>query len=274
MNADPPAESGHAEVGAAVAGEVGQDALYAGLLDVGLLHVGLLDVGLLDVGWLHIGVQELVELGGRLLQGGDPAGAAHAFADALARLSADDPACGQLLAGLGISLLEQALAAFAAAAESADTGVRPLAVELVARGLPLRDRDDEAAQAWQRGMADADPEVGAAVRARLRRAFGVDAQASPRFWWDGFLESAVCHGTLPALANELFGALDHMYALVAVPYARNARQRELWEALAQAVRVPSAYAWGPELHDSFRARLRDAVGAESDVLPPDWPEAS
>jgi hypothetical protein len=259
MDADPSAESEHAAtVPATVAGELGQDAPVAGPREPGPQEPG---------------PHELAELGGRLLQGGDPAGAAQAFADALARLSADDPACGQLLAGLGISLLEQALAAFAAAAQSADARIRPLAVELLARGLPLRDRDDEAAQAWQRGMADPDPEVAAAVRARLRRAFGVDAEAGAQFWWDGFMESAVCHGTLPVLANELFGALDHMYALVAVPYARKARQRELWEALAQAVRVPSAYAWGPGLHESFRARLRDAMGAESDVLPPDWPEA-
>ena len=125
---------------------------------------------------------------------------------------------------------------------------------------------------WQRGVSDHDPEVAAAVRARLRRGLGSGAESAPEFWWDGFMESAVCHGTLPVLANELFGALDHLYALVAVPYARQARERELWEALAEAVRVPGGYAWGPDLQESFRERLRDAIGAESDVLPPDWPE--
>ncbi|MGE5290291.1 MAG: hypothetical protein ACM3ML_24510 [Micromonosporaceae bacterium] len=219
-------------------------------------------------------VEELADLGGRLLERDDPGGAAEAFAAALARLGPDDPARGQLLAGLGISFLEQAFAAFAEAAQSPDARVRPLAAELLARGLALRERDDEAAQVWQRGLSDPDPEAAASVRARLRRAFGGDGEPGPEFWWDGFVESAVCHGTLPVLANELFGAIDHMYALVAVPYARKARQRELWEALAQAVRVPSTYAWGQELHESFRGRLRDAVGAASDVLPPDWPEAS
>jgi hypothetical protein len=216
--------------------------------------------------------EELYELGGRLLEAGEAARAAEVFTLALERVGADHPGRGQLLGGLGIARLEQALAAFAEAAECGDASVRPLAVELLARGLPLRDRDNEAAVAWQRGVSDRDPEVAAAVRARLRRGMGTDGQSAPEFWWDGFMESAVCHGTLPVLANELFGALDQLYALVAVPYARHARERELWQAVTEAVRVPSAYAWGPDLQESFRERLRDAIGAESDVLPPDWPE--
>lgn len=218
------------------------------------------------------GPEELYELGGRLLEAGDAARAAEVFALALERVGAVHPGRGQLLGGLGIARLEQAIAAFAGAAECGDGSVRPLATELLARALPLRDRDDEAAAVWQRGISDRDPDVAAAVRARLRRGFGADAGAAPEFWWDGFLESAVCNGTLPVLASELFGALDQLYALVAVPYARQARERELWEALAEAVRVPSGYAWGPDLQESFRERLRDAVGADSDVLPPDWPE--
>ena len=218
------------------------------------------------------GPEELYELGGRLLEQGEAAKAADVFALALQRLGAADPGRGQLLGGLGIARLEQALGAFAEAVECGDASVRPLAVELLARALPLRDRDDEAAQMWQRGVTDHDAAVAGAVRARLRRAFGADAESAPEFWWDGFMESAVCHGTLPVLANELFAALDHLYALVAVPYARHARERELWEALAAAVRVPSGYAWGPDLQESFRERLRDVVGADSDVLPPGWPD--
>jgi len=216
--------------------------------------------------------EELYELGGRLLERGEAAEAAEVFALALQRLGAADPGRGQLLGGLGMARLEQALAAFAEAVECGDASVRPLAVELSARGLALRDRDDEAARMWQRGVTDYDPEVAAAVRARLRRAFGVGAESAQEFWWDGFVESAVCHGTLPVLANELFGALDHIYALVAVPYARQARERELWEALAAAVQVPRVYAWGPDLRESFRERLRDVVGDDSDVLPADWPD--
>ena len=88
-------------------------------------------------------------------------------------------------------------------------------------------------------------------------------------WWEGFVEAAVCYGTLPLLANELFGALDQMYSLAALPLAQGGgRARDLRDILLGAVRVPSQYAWGPELHESFRARLRDAMGAASDVLPP------
>ncbi len=216
------------------------------------------------------GAEELYELGGRLLDQGDAAKAAEVFAVALDRLGAGHPGRGQLLGGLGIARLEQALGAFAEAVQCGDASVRPLAVELLARALPLRDRDDQAALVWQRGAADDDPQVAAAVRSRLRRAFGVDEESVPEFWWDGFVESAVCHGTLPVLASELFGALDHMYALVAVPYVRQAHEGELWQALAAAVRVPSGYAWGPDLRASFRERLRDVIGADSNVLAPDW----
>ena len=216
--------------------------------------------------------EELYELGGRLLEQGDAASAVEVFGLALNRLGAGHPGRGQLLGGLGIARLEQALAAFADAVECGDASVRPLAVELLARVLPLRDRDDEAALVWQRGVLDHDPEVAAAVRARLRRGLGAEAEAAPEFWWDGFMESAVCNGTLPVLANELFGAIDHLYALVAVPYARQAHERELWEALAEAVRMPGGYAWGPDLQESFRARLLDAIGAHSDVQPADWPD--
>lgn len=219
------------------------------------------------------GPEELGELGERLLEQGDAVRAAEVFTAALGRLAADRPGRGRLLGGLGVAFLEQALAAFAEAVECGDADVRPAAIELLARGLPLRDRGEEAAQVWQRGAADPDPEVAAAVRARLRRALRAGGDCTAEFWWDPFMESAVCNGTLPVLANELFGALDHMYALVAVVYARQARQRELWEALAQAVRVPSGYAWGADLQESFRERLRDAVGADADVLPPDWPDA-
>ena len=169
----------------------------------------------------------------------------------------------------GIAHLEQAIAAFAGAVESGDREVTPLAIELLARTPPLRERDEESARAWQRGLEDPDPAVVAAVRERLRRAFGSDEAGMLPSWWEGFVESAVCHGTLPLLANEIFGALDHMYALAAVPLARGgARARELRDVLAEAVQVPGQYAWGPELYASFRDRFRDATGMTSDVLPP------
>lgn len=178
----------------------------------------------------------------------------------------------------GMAHLDQAIAAFSRACESAGDDVFPLAIELLARTLPLRGRDADAAVVWQRGLEDPDPAVEAAVRTRLRRAFGGDevpnasGAVSPT-WWEGFVEAAVCHGTLPLLANELFGALDQMYSVSAVPLAQGGgRARDLREVLVSAVRVPSQYAWGPELHDSFRERLRQAMNAETDVLPPGWPD--
>jgi hypothetical protein len=164
----------------------------------------------------------------------------------------------------GIAHLEQAVAAFGEAAMSAEADIVPLAVELLARTLPLCERDEESAWAWQHGLEHSDPAVAAAVRRRLRRAFGSD-EAS---WWEGFVESAVCHSTLPLLTNEVFGALDHMYALAAVPLARGgARTRELRDVLAQAVRVPAGYAWGGELLASFRERFRDVTGSDTEAFP-------
>ena len=187
---------------------------------------------------------------------GGPAGADAAAADAAAQV-AD-----------GIAHLEQAIAAFTEAAGSGDSDIVSLAIELLARTLPLCERDEESAWAWQHGLEHPDPAVAAAVRQRLRRAFGSD-EAS---WWEGFVESAVCHSTLPLLTNEVFGALDHMYALAAVPLARGgARTRELRDVLAQAVRVPTGYAWGGELLASFRARFRDITGSDTEAFPADWP---
>ena len=182
----------------------------------------------------------------------DPAGADAHAAGAAARVAE------------GIAHLEQAVAAFGEAAMSAEADVVPLAVELLARTLPLCERDEESAWAWQHGLEHPDPAVAAAVRRRLRRAFGSD-EAS---WWEGFVESAVCHSTLPLLTNEVFGALDHMYALAAVPLARGgARTRELRDVLAQAVRVPAGYAWGDELLASFRERFRDITGSDTEAFP-------
>ena len=201
------------------------------------------------------------ELADAELADADPAGEDPAGADALAA----DPAAR---VADGIAYLEQAIAVFAEAAGSADSDIVPLAVELLARTLPLCERDEESAWAWQHGLEHPDPAVAAAVRQRLRRAFGSD-EAS---WWEAFVESAVCHSTLPLLTNEVFGALDHMYALAAVPLARGgARARELRDVLAQAVRVPAGYAWGDELLASFRARFRDVTGNDTEAFPADWP---
>jgi len=177
----------------------------------------------------------------------------------------------------GMGHLDQAIAAFSRGCESGDAGVMPLAIELLARTLPLRGRDADAALVWQRGLEDSDPAVSTAVRTRLRRAFGgdeaPDEDGATSTWWENFVESAVLYGTLPLLTNEVFGALDQMYSLAALPLAQGGgRARDLREILLSAIRVPSEYAWGPDLHQSFHQRLKEAMGADGDVLPANWPD--
>lgn len=76
------------------------------------------------------------------------------------------------------------------------------------------------------------------------------------------------------LTGELFVALHRMYTRLAVPYAGNeTRAAALHQAVAEAVRTPSAYVWGRALHDEFRESLRLAAGSDADVLPEGWPDA-
>ena len=74
----------------------------------------------------------------------------------------------------GMGHLDQAIAAFSRGCESGDADIVPLAIELLARTLPLRGRDADAALVWQRGLEDPDPVVSTAVRTRLRRALQLD----------------------------------------------------------------------------------------------------
>ncbi len=155
-------------------------------------------------------------------------------------------AYARLAVALGISYLDQAIGAFGAALaeEPSDPEAGPLATELLARTLPLRGRGGEAGEVWRRGLAD--PGIAPQVRARLRRDFGED-DGDDGLWWEPVVEQAVSDGTLPALTGEAFGALDHMYALLAVRYAEG-RADEAHEVLGGAVRVPDGYPWGPLLH--------------------------
>ena len=145
--------------------------------------------------------------------------------------------------------LDQAIEAFSRACESADGDIMPPRHRTAGPDLPLRGRDADAALVWRRGLEDPDPAVETAVRTRLRRAFGGDevpagGEGADPTWWEGFVEAAVCYGTLPLLANEIFGALDQMYSLAALPLAQGGgRARDLREILLSAVRVPSQYAW-------------------------------
>lgn len=216
------------------------------------------------------------DLAQRLLERGDPARAQRVLTAGLKLIDrATAPyAYARLAVVLGIAYLDQAIGAFGAALaeEPPDAEVGPLATELLARTLPLRGRSAEAAEVWRRGLAD--PGIAGQVRARLRRDFGEgDEDGDPAgLWWEPVLEEAVADGTLPALTGEVFGALDHMYALLAVRYAEPPAERrpgETHEVLGRAVRVPSDYAWGPLLHESFAERLRLAMGRPV----PDWPGA-
>ncbi|MEU6754011.1 tetratricopeptide repeat protein [Spirillospora sp. NPDC046719] len=212
------------------------------------------------------------DLAQRLLERGEPARAQRVLAAGLRLIERDGApyAYARLAVALGISYLDQAVGAFGAAlgdpSEPADPEVGPLATELLARTLPLRGRGAEAGEVWRRGLAD--PGVAGQVRARLRRDFG-DEDADPAdLWWEPVVEQAVSDGTLPALAGEAFGALDHMYALLAVRHAgEQERPGSVDEVIGDAVRVPDGYPWGPLLHESFAERLRLAMGAP----PPERP---
>lgn len=218
------------------------------------------------------------DLAQRLLERGEAARAQRVLTAGLKLVDrATAPyAYARLAVALGIACLDQAIGAFGAAlgedGAPADPEVGPLATELLARTLPLRGRGPEARDAWRRGLSD--PGVAAQVRARLRRDFGGDDdEGDPAdLWWEPVVEQSVADGSLPALAGEAFGALDHMYALLAVKYAEGG-EGEAHELLGRAVRVPSDYAWGPLLHESFAERLRLAMGAPAQSLPPGWPDA-
>jgi tetratricopeptide (TPR) repeat protein len=210
----------------------------------------------------------------RLLDWGEPARAQRALDGALDLIDRrrDPQAHARLAVSLGIAHLEQAIAAFGSVTpgEDADPEVVPLAIELLARTLPLRGRDEAAQEVWRRGLAD--PTLGEQVRARLRRTFA--AEEGEHFWWEDDVEAAVRANSLPLLTGEVFGALDHMYALIAMRYAEGAEglPAEAYDLLGQAVRIPRGYPWGPALQESFAERLRQTMGSHAPVLPPGWPD--
>jgi tetratricopeptide (TPR) repeat protein len=211
------------------------------------------------------------DLGHRLLERGETARARDVLAAALRLVDRDaDPRTyARLAVSLGISYLDQAIGAFGSVldgpdgADAADPDATPLAVELLARTLPLRDRAAEATEVWRRGLDD--ERISASVRDRLRREF--PEPETEGLWWEPYVEEAIRTGGLPALAGELFGALDHMYALAALQYVD-----EPLDLLGRIIGVPSEYDWGRGLHDSFAERLRQALGPDAPELPPTWPD--
>jgi tetratricopeptide (TPR) repeat protein len=209
----------------------------------------------------------------RLLDWGEPARAQRALDGALEVLDRrrDRQTHARLAVSLGIAHLEQAIAAFGSVTptEDSDPEVVPLAIELLARTLPLRGRDEAAQEVWRRGLDD--PVLGEHVRARLRRTFATDG--GEHLWWEDDIEAALRAGALPLLAGEAFGALDHMYAIAAMRYGEGPEglSAEAYELLGQLVRVPEDYAWGEALKESFTERLRQVMGSDTPVPPPRWP---
>jgi tetratricopeptide (TPR) repeat protein len=210
----------------------------------------------------------------RLLDWGEPARAQRALDAALDVLDRrrDPQAHARLSVSLGIAHLEQAIAAFGGVTptDDSDPEVVPLAIELLARTLPLRGRDEAAQDVWRRGLEN--PALGEHVRARLRRTFGTDG--GEHLWWEDDIEAALRAGALPLLTGEAFGALDDMYALAAMRYAEGPEgmSDEAYALLARILQVPDDYAWGPALKDAFAERVREVMGPQASVPPPRWPE--
>ncbi|MEO3783894.1 tetratricopeptide repeat protein [Actinocorallia sp. B10E7] len=108
------------------------------------------------------------DLAQRLLELDQTARAQQVLAGALRATPPEGYAYARLAVAMGLTHLEQAIGAFTAAMNSTNAqDVAPLAVELLARTLPLRGRDGEAAEVWRRGLAD--PLLAEQVAVRLHR---------------------------------------------------------------------------------------------------------
>ncbi|KAA9378324.1 hypothetical protein F5972_15755 [Microbispora cellulosiformans] len=117
-------------------------------------------------------VEEMAE---RLLAESEPERAADVLLEALSVPAVADRARLRVL--LGIAHLEMACAQFAGAVEEgrgegpdAETGA--LAIELLARTLPLRGRDADAETVWRYGLDHPDRALAEQVRLRLGRDVG------------------------------------------------------------------------------------------------------
>ncbi|GAA3042731.1 hypothetical protein [Streptosporangium longisporum] len=118
--------------------------------------------------------QELAE---GFLEEGDPGEAARVLMEALSVPEVIEAA--RLRVMLGIAHLELACAEFSAAIEEGgdggdgggggDTETGALAIELLARTLPLRGRDEDAERVWRYGLDSADADLAGEVRLRLDR---------------------------------------------------------------------------------------------------------
>ncbi|GAA3600004.1 hypothetical protein GCM10022419_099990 [Nonomuraea rosea] len=110
--------------------------------------------------------QQLADL---LLEHGQAGAAAEVIMDALEFAEAQD--VPGLRVQLGIVHLELACAEFAETVEdvAADPQTSALAIELLARTLPLRGRPEDADQVWSYGLNHEDTALSAEVRLRYHR---------------------------------------------------------------------------------------------------------
>ena len=110
-------------------------------------------------------IQQLADL---LMERGEPGEAAEVLLDGLEDAGGDDAA--RLRVQLGIAHLELACAEFAGAVEDdGEAQTTALAVELLARTLPLRGRADDADQVWAYGLNHEDETLASEVRLRYDR---------------------------------------------------------------------------------------------------------
>ncbi|MEV0612204.1 hypothetical protein AB0I81_02700 [Nonomuraea sp. NPDC050404] len=109
--------------------------------------------------------QQLAEL---LVEHGEPGEAAEVLLDAL-EFAPEDEVPG-LRVQLGIAHLELACAEFAGCVEGgADPQTNALAIELLARTLPLRGRAEDAERVWTYGLGHGDETLAAEVLLRYQR---------------------------------------------------------------------------------------------------------
>ncbi|TYB70923.1 hypothetical protein FXF51_00310 [Nonomuraea sp. PA05] len=126
----------------------------------------------MDTGAEHgeerLGAHAAAELAELMLEHGEPGAAAEVLLDALDFAPGDE--VPGLRVQLGIAHLELACAEFAESVEGgADAQTGALAIELLARTLPLRGRAEDADQVWSYGLEHEDETLAAEVRLRYHR---------------------------------------------------------------------------------------------------------
>jgi tetratricopeptide (TPR) repeat protein len=115
-----------------------------------------------------VGAHAARQLAELMLEHGEPGMAADVLLEALE--SAPEEEVPGLRVQLGIAHLELACAEFAETVEGgADAQTSALAIELLARTLPLRGRLDDADRVWSYGLEHEDETLAAEVRLRYQR---------------------------------------------------------------------------------------------------------